>query len=149
MIELLTSNFNPYSFVEIKIWESIFFIVNGIYFLENVIFEYPNTLFFKRMDFFIHDKLTFINWPLGIFIGKYLLNRGKIFSPVIHDWKIFLFIRKWNVLSKFLLIWFIFTSFIFLHFLTILLELYIVLCLFYLVNILLQTDFLQLRLVNI
>lgn len=94
------------------------------------------------MNFFIDHKLTFINSSLWIFVGEYLLNSTEILSPVIHDWKVLLFIRKWNVLSEFLLVRFVFTSLVFLHLLSILLEFDIVLSLFYLVYILLKADLL-------
>ena len=149
MIELFTSNFNPYAFVKIKIWEFIFLIVDCVYFFEYVIFENSDTFFFKRMDFFIDIKFTFIDGSLRIFIANYLLKRTKILSPMIHDGEILLIIRKWLIFLKFLLSWFIFTSLILLHFLSILFELYIVLCLFYLIYILLQSNLFILWLVHI
>ena len=149
MIELFTSNFNPYTFIKIKIWEFIFLIVDCVYFFKYVIFENSNTFFFKRMDFFIDSKFTLIDGSLRIFIGNNLLKRTKILSPMIHDGEILLIIRKWLVLLKFLLSRFIFTSLILLHLLPILLELDIVLCLFYLIYILLQSNLFILWLVHI
>lgn len=101
------------------------------------------------MNFFVYSKLYFVNSSIRIFIWKNILYCTKILSPMIHDGEIFFFIGKGSVILKFFLSWFVFTSLIFLHFLSVLLKLDVILCLFDLINILFQTNFIILWLIHI
>jgi hypothetical protein len=66
-IKLFSSNFDPYSFIEIEVLKSPFLAIDSIEFLEDIIFKDIGACLFKMMNFFINNELILINSFFWIF----------------------------------------------------------------------------------
>lgn len=94
------------------------------------------------MHLFIHRQLILIYSFIGILIPNQILQTRKVHPPMTHYREILLLTWERLILLILLLIGLVLPTLVLLHLLPVLFELYIVLCFFYLIHILMQTNLL-------